>query len=55
MTQESIDPYCENCFWEKLDTYYVDSLGSIFCSEKCFLESGEYREADVESLQLVKR
>ena len=54
MTQESVNPYCECCFQEELDRYYVDSLGSIFCSKKCFLESGEYREADVKSLQLVK-
>ena len=47
-------PYCENCFQEDLKEYYVDSLGSIFCSEKCFTESQEYRECDVSTLQLVK-
>lgn len=47
-------PYCQNCFKEDLEEYYIDSLDMIFCSKKCFLESGEYREAKVDTLQLVK-
>ena len=48
------NPYCENCFKEDLDIYYIDSLDNIFCSEKCFLESGEYRECNINSLTIVK-
>lgn len=48
------NPYCENCFKENLEKYYIDSLSSIFCSKECFLESQEYREAKVNTLQLVK-
>ncbi len=46
-------PYCENCFEEELEEYVIDSLGGTFCSEKCFLESQEYRDADVSTLTIV--
>jgi len=48
------NPYCENCFQEDLTEYYVDSLGSVFCSVKCFLESQEWRTLNVNDLELEK-
>lgn len=48
------NPYCENCFKEDLKEYYVDSLGSIFCSIACAKESQEWRDLDVSSLSFEK-
>jgi len=36
--------YCENCKLEHLNNYIIDSLGSVFCSEKCYNDSFDYRE-----------
>jgi len=32
--------YCENCFQEELEDYVVDSIGGVFCDERCFEEMG---------------
>jgi hypothetical protein len=53
MTQENESPYCENCFKEHLEHYVIDSLGNVFCSLECCLDSQEWREVDVESLTIV--
>jgi hypothetical protein len=32
--------YCENCFQEELEDYVIDSIGNVFCDERCFEEMG---------------
>lgn len=44
--------YCENCFYEfEEDNHkpiFIDSLGSVFCDEQCYLDSLEYRDVENE-------
>ena len=35
--------YCENCGQDNLTDYVIDGYGSLFCSEKCFIDSARYR------------
>lgn len=46
--------YCENCFQEELEHYFIDSLGNVFCSEKCAIESKEWRDFKVDTLTEVR-
>lgn len=46
--------YCENCFQENLIDWVEDDLGFVFCSEKCFKESQEWRRINVNKLQLTE-
>lgn len=36
--------YCENCFKEDLKNYVINSIGSVFCSNKCLNEFKEFEK-----------
>jgi hypothetical protein len=44
--------YCENCNKEELESYVIDDIGSIFCSEDCF---EQFYATDIENKDYNKR
>lgn len=51
------DYYCENCYKENLEKYVQDDIGSIFCSEECFVQfyATDKENKDYERRKIVKR
>jgi hypothetical protein len=45
--------YCENCFQEELENYVVDSIGGVFCDERCFEEMGSVYIGEYEIVEWI--
>ena len=45
--------YCENCLQEELVDYVVDSMGGVFCDERCFEEMGNIYISEYEIIEWI--
>ena len=45
--------YCENCLQGKLEDYVIDSIGGVFCDERCFEEMGNIYIGEYEIVEWV--